>query len=474
MKSEKIFAVAVALMAASSACAAAVDAMNADPNVVMTSLSARQRYPWNGKVDVDFAFTCTVPDAFAFVQFRATYVNAEGATVEVPMKTFEQITLPWCTTAGTYRVTWDSTADAPGLVVTNMKYRVTANMAKYMVIDLSSGKNGASWPISYYEDVPSFPGVEAGKWDDYHKTTNLVLRLVQPGEFKECWGDWSDDRRYYNIHTSILTRPYYLAVFELTQEQHYLMNGLYGYEATASMLYTGGNRKVRPSVDDYKRIRGSGLPSSDNINWPVTGSAVGANSLMNLIRQKTGSDFFDLPTDSEWEYACRCGGTASGFWNDASDAGINTATKLTTIADGNATLGTLGRYRYNGGMVKTWDDVGQTNIYTAAALSSDEALGTAVVGSYAPNAWGFYDMHGNVPEWCCCAMTRSWLSAVACTNDVGTTVAEWTQYQQRVYRGGGFDSPACQCAIPFRTGVREDRGRGIRLCWRFPIPAQGE
>ncbi|MBQ6915829.1 MAG: hypothetical protein IJQ65_08910 [Kiritimatiellae bacterium] len=50
-------------------------------------------------------------------------------------------------------------------------------MAKYMVVDLSKGKNGP-FPISYYEDVPDFPGVERGKWDDYHKTTNLVLRLI--------------------------------------------------------------------------------------------------------------------------------------------------------------------------------------------------------------------------------------------------------------------------------------------------------
>ncbi len=454
---------------------AAVDAMTDPPNVMVTSVAARQRQPWNGKVDIDFSFSCGNPDAFAFIQFGATYVDKNGATVDVPMKTFDQITLPWCTNAGTYRVTWDSCADVPGLQTDSLTYRVTANMAKYMVVDLSKGKNGP-FPISYYEDVPSFPGVEAGKWDDYHKTTNLVLRLIQPGTFTQAWSDNIDlsAQRQGKAHKATLTKPYYIAVFEMTQEQFFLISG-----GTGGTTFTGGNRKMRPAVSTYQNLRGKGYQGT--INFPATGSEVATTSFLYHLREAAGTDGFDLPTETEWEYACRCGGAASGFWNDGSDAGIPVTTRCVTITNGVGSavaLETLGRYQHNGGMVKTWDEAGQTNIYTAAALTSDESLGTAVVGSYRPNAWGLYDMHGNIDEW----TNGSWPGSFpysASTNtvdDLGLVSASWGQWGYRITRGGFYNSPASFCPIHRRqrTGgfLTEGSNAGIRLVWRFPTPPQ--
>ena len=455
--------------AAAAATAAAVDAMNVDPDVRMTALSARQRYPWNGKVDIDFTFTCSVPEAFAFIHFDAEYADKDGNTVKVPMKTFEQVTLPWCTNAGTYRVTWDAVADMPNLVVTNLKYTVTANMAKYMVIDLSKGTKATKedpYPISYYEDVPDFPGVEKGRWDDYHKTTNLVLRLIQPGTFVQGWTDPSDAREG-RAHTAILTKPYYLGVFEMTQGQYHLIDGEYG----TSVPFTGGRRLLRPTTETYQNIRGTGYQGT--INWPKTGSLVSSSSFLRKLRDRTGTEGFDLPTECEWEYACRCGGAASGFWNDGSDAGISTSTKFNTVKDGNEALEKLGRYRHNGGMVKTWDEAGGTNIYTAAAKTSDESLGTAVVGSYEPNAWGLYDMHGNVAEY----TNGHWPGITYATtdvrvDDVGQVTASWGQWGYRIARGGDWNDPASSCLIP-RRGVNlvyERNIHGFRLCWRFETP----
>ena len=455
--------------AAAAATAAAVDAMNVDPDVRMTALSARQRYPWNGKVDIDFTFTCSVPEAFAFIHFNAEYVDKDGNTVKVPMKTFEQVTLPWCTNAGTYRVTWDAVADMPNLVVTNLKYTVTANMAKYMVIDLSKGTKATKddpYPISYYEDVPDFPGVEKGKWDDYHKTTNLVLRLIQPGRFVQGWSD-SSDYREGRAHTAILTKPYYLGVFEMTQGQYHLIKGEYG----TSVPFTGGRRLLRPTTETYQNLRGTGYQGT--INWPKTGSLVSSSSFLRKLRDRTGTEGFDLPTECEWEYACRCGGAASGFWNDGSDAGISTSTKFNTVKDGNEALEKLGRYRHNGGMVKTWDEAGGTNIYTAAAQTSDESLGTAVVGSYEPNAWGLYDMHGNVAEY----TNGHWPGITYATtdvrvDDVGQVTESWGQWGYRIARGGDWNDPASSCLIP-RRGVNlvyERNIHGFRLCWRFETP----
>ena len=286
MKSIKMLALSAAALSASGLFASvANDAMTNDPQVVMKALSVNQRYPWNGKVNIDFTFTNAYPEAFAFIQFKAEYVDKSGATVEVPMKTFEQVTLPWCTNAGTYHFTWDAAADVPNLTVTNLRYTVTANMAKYMVVDLSKGKDGP-FPISYYEDVPDFPGIEKGKWDDYHKTTNLVLRLIQPGTFTQAWTDNTnvDSKREGYAHKATLTKPYYMAVFELTQEQCYLMKGSYGdYRG-----FTGGRYQMRPTMISYRNMRGKGYEGT--INFPATGSAVAETSVLYGFRQKTVTD----------------------------------------------------------------------------------------------------------------------------------------------------------------------------------------
>ena len=88
MKKELLVAAVLGIGPSVLFAGAAVDAMTTDPNVVMTKLSAQQRYPWNGKVDIDFTFTSTIPEAFAFINFKASYEGKDGKTVDVPMRTF--------------------------------------------------------------------------------------------------------------------------------------------------------------------------------------------------------------------------------------------------------------------------------------------------------------------------------------------------------------------------------------------------
>ncbi len=455
------FCIAVAAAtAATAAHGAAIDAMTTTPNVAMTSLSARQRFPWNGKVDIDFSFTCSNPDAYAFIQFKATYVDGAGATNTVPMKTFDQVTLPWCTNAGTYRVTWDSTADAPGLQVTNLRYAVTANMAKYMVVNLASGA------ISYMEECPD-PTRTDGGWTDEYKTTKMVFRLVQPGQGKLGWnaggafGDWNSTP----VITATFKRPFYLAIFECTQGQAKIINGGYwfGYQETE---FTGGNRSLRPVyAASWNLWRGS---AAEGYCWPNDGSKVKPGSLIGKLRALTGSDFFDMPTENEWEYAARAG--AVDAWGGDGLANNQTGYAATGSAsfNTNTVLNARGRYRFNGGYI----DNGNGTV-SKPAYSCDESNGPAVVGSYAPNAWGFYDMLGNVDE--CTLDYYPGASRGTSTDSVGRTVPEAskrTDQLMRAIRGGDWSDKPQSCSFPARSGNNRYYStmgtHGCRIAWRFP------
>jgi formylglycine-generating enzyme required for sulfatase activity len=143
-------------------------------------------------------------------------------------------------------------------------------------------------------------------------------------------------------------------------------------------------------------IRGN----SDSYNWPNI-KTVDANSFVGLLRSKTGLSF-DLPTEAQWEYACRAG-TMSSYNN-----GGNTE----------ADLKTLGRYSGNRN-----DGRGGYSEHTT-------------VGSYAPNAWGLYDMHGNVYEW-----SLDWNGSLSNgTDPLGPVSGSY-----RVLRGGLWDGDASYC-----------------------------
>ncbi len=129
-----------------------------------------------------------------------------------------------------------------------------------------------------------------------------------------------------------------------------------------------------------------------------------------------------LPTEAEWEYACRAETTTH----------FNTGICLTTT-----------QANYNGDFPMEWCGKGV------------DKCKTIPVGSFAPNAWGLYDMHGNVYEWC-----NDWYGLYS--NDAQTNPQGPASGKFRVFRGGSWASIARFCQSAYRSCTeQEDSGYTI-------------
>ena len=265
--------------------------------------------------------------------------------------------------------------------------------ALYVVVDLSGGPNAETYPVLYSATGPDLS-------DDKCRTTELWLRKIPAGSF--MMGSPAREVGRYNTdmarHQVMLTQYYYIGVFECTQKQWELVMG------RNPSMYTGDTRPVEQI--SYDAIRGTDTTS---VGWPVYGHIVDATSFMGVLQAKTGLAF-DLPTEAQWEYACRAGTTSA----------LNSGKNLTST-DVDANMTEVGRYYGN-----MYDGIGGYGPSTK-------------VGCYLPNAWGLYDMHGNVAEWCLDWYGDS-TSTVADEDPIGPATGS-----ERVMRGGSWNNPAKDC-----------------------------
>ena len=395
----------------------------AEVTVGVSNVVSRQRYPWNGLVDVDCEVYCSDP-ATNINLYLSAKDNAAGKSLSVRRVRLEgstAFTNALEVKAGKHRVIWDAGTDAPNVVLDDVTIAVHALVGAdtYLVIDVSGGPNAASYPVSYLDAEPQ------GGWTDEYKTDKIVLRLILPGTFTmgspegESWHRYCEDQ-----HTVTLSKPFYMGIFEITQKQYELVMDL------KPSSYKGDMRPVE--CVSYNMIRGSSLGSK----WPSS-SEVDSASFIGRIRAKTGLDDFDLPTEAQWEYACRAGTTTA----------FNNGKDLTEEYQDPA-MDEVGCYYYN-----YMDNKGG---YTS---------GHKNVGSYQPNEWGLYDMHGNVFEWC--LDWHSYANLSDATDPVGASSGS-----SRVRRGGVWGNHAFDCRSAYRDDCMHpefyDSGSGFRLSRTLP------
>ena len=283
----------------------------------------------------------------------------------------------------------------------------------YMVVDLTkNGKNA----ITYLDEAPK------DGWSDEYKTKKMVLRKIAPGSFE-----------YLRGKSFKITKPFYIGVFEVTQNQYEKVmghkNNRSGSKGDRSKENRSKGNMIPVGSVSYTDIRGS----DKGLNWPKD-NKVDNDSYLGKLRKRIGLEF-DLPTEVQWEYACRAG--TKGDFN----------------VDG-VEMVKLGKCRDNGGL-------------------SDHDV---KVGSFMPNAWGLYDMHGNVWERCLdrgtdesdgCFRFFGWNSEPkeSETDPRGSAVGT-----SRIVRGGGWCQPPNLCASSARCRVGVGN-RGTDVGFRLVCPA---
>ena len=348
-----------------------------------------------------------------------------------------------------------------------------------MVVDLAKGAAASAenpYPVTFMDECPD-PTRTDGGWTDEYKTTKMVFRLVEPGTAKLGWGvngftDWN----CAPVVTVTFKRPFYLAVFECTQGQAKLING--SWFGDQAHEFTGGRREMRPvSSASWNAWRGS---AANGCCWPNDGSKVDPESLIGKLRARTGSDLFDMPTECEWEYAARAGAADAWGGEGLAPGQHGFAETGSASITTNSVLNARGRYCFNGGFVK-----GEYGVLAPPSFSCGETNGTAVVGSYKPNAWGFYDMLGNASE---CTLDYfsgnrvsspefpgGWNGSRIATDPVGAPVPEdkmRSAWIYRVVKGGRWSQAPHWCALPSRNmdnvNMSAANAHGCRIAWRFP------
>jgi len=233
--------------------------------------------------------------------------------------------------------------------------------------------------------VPIDPGASSR---EFVNSIGMKLVRVPKGEFvmgsRPGNPNADGDER---AHAVTLTRDYWIGAFEVTQSQ---------YERVMGRNPSLGQG---PGIED-----GGAHHPVDRISW--NDAVEFCTRLSALPDERAAGRVYRLPTEAEWEYACRAGSP--------------------------------GEYAFG-------DDVRMLGEY--AWYAENSGIEPHPVGRKKPNAWGLYDMHGNAWEWC-----ADWYERYSGGPAIDPTGP--SQGTDRVYRGGsnGYAAPYCRSAN--RTATR--------------------
>ena len=281
---------------------------------------------------------------------------------------------------GSRTITWSPAADGvafDGDVTAQVKAWTFDNPPDYMAVDLTMPNCRR-----YYASAELVP---LGVTNYLYKTSVMLFRKIPAKDVVWRMGQDSDNCAYSGAtaatvrdketaHMVKLTEDYYIGVYEMTRKQYTRLTGFSGYST-----YSASEAGAKAAFDldllpadyiSYMSLRGD--DSASFANWPDAGHTVATTSTIYKIRSFTGITTLDLPTEAQWEYACRAGTATS----------LNSGKNVTSSSGYDANLAEVG-----------WQLDGIAKIFPGSKM-------TCPVGMLQPNNWGLYDMHGNLFERC--------------------------------------------------------------------------
>lgn len=281
-----------------------------------------------------------------------------------------------------------------------------------------------AWMCVCRDCHPGKWGVIEGTADVMTNSIGMKLKLIPAGEFlMGSPADETDGSDNEAQHRVKLTKPFYLGIHEVTRGEFAAFVSDTKYKTEAESDGKGGY-----GFDELGKVaqkpeytwRSPGFSQTDdhpvvNVSWND------AQKFIDWLKRTEGKQY-RLPTEAEWEYSCRAD-SATKYWNG------NDAEKLALI--GNVADGTA-KAKYS-----NW----------VAIAATDGFVFTGPVGSFSPNSFGLYDMHGNVWEWC-----SDWYSDAYYTSSPGSDPSGPSTGSRRVLRGGSWNGSAGSCRSANRRG----------------------
>ena len=287
-------------------------------------------------------------------------------------------------------------------------------------------------------------GAVRGQTIDLGEGVTLKLVPVPAGEF--AMGDAQGAPDEQPLARVVIARPFLMGAFEITNEQFRRFNAVFD-------PHYYGKRHGQP--DDQ------GLPLNSPQQPAIGVSWHDAMAFCQWLTQRTGRRF-TLPTEGQWEWACRAGSATRLAYGD-----VDTDWSLwANLADASFRAGVMrnGARQQTGGLdhlMLDGADLGDNRF-------DDHAVVTAPVGNFRPNAWGLFDLHGNAAEW-----TLSEYRPYPYREDDGRNATG--SGGRRVVRGGSFYDPPRRS----RSAARLDYPAwqrvfnvGFRVVGEFGPPAQ--